>query len=79
MTKEEFINSGRFIYYESFLKKAPNVTLHPDCTDVVEYANGLYIQVLKSGVFYLDTNIYSKSLDEVEDSLWDIELNKNKN
>jgi hypothetical protein len=72
MTKEEFKNSGRFIYRDSFLEKNPNTILHTDCTDVVEYQSGAFIQLLKSGLFYLEDDLSSKSLDEVEDRLWDI-------
>lgn len=72
MTKEEFKNSGRFIYRDSFLEKNPNTILNPDCTDVVEYQSGAFIQLLKSGLFYLEDDFSSKSLDEVEDRLWGI-------
>jgi hypothetical protein len=37
-----------------------------DCTDVVQYEGGAYIQVLKSGIFYLDESFSSRSLDEAE-------------
>ena len=71
MTKAEFINSGHFVYRESFLEKNANTKLHPDCTDVVEYSGGAYIQLLKSGQFYLEDNTLDKSLDVVEGQLWD--------
>lgn len=63
---EKFINSGRFICRESFLDKNPNETLLKQCTDVVEYNNGSYIQLLDTGEFYLDETFKSRSLDEVE-------------
>ena len=63
---DKFINSGRFMCRELFLDKNPNEKLHDDCTDVVHYVGGAYIQVLKSGVFYLDDSFSSRSLDEVE-------------
>lgn len=72
---EKFINSGRFICKESFLEKNPNENLQNDCTDVVHYNNGAYIQVLKSGLFYVDENFSSKSLDESEIKLWE-KINK---
>lgn len=62
----EFIESGRFICKEVFLDKNPNEKLRNDCTDVVHYIGGAYIQVLKSGEFYLDETFSSRSLDEVE-------------
>lgn len=70
MTKAEFINSGHFVYRNSFLEKNPNTNLHTDCTDVVEYSGGVYIQLLKSGQFYLEDNTLDKSLDVVESLLW---------
>ena len=63
---EKFIESGRFIPRVVFLEKNPNEQLLEDCTDVVQYSGGAYIQVLKSGVFYLDESFSSRSLDEVE-------------
>lgn len=72
MTKAEFISSGHFVCRDSFLEKNADVILHPDCTDVVEYKNGAFIQLLKSGLFYLEDDLSSKVLDEVEDRLWDI-------
>ena len=63
---EKFIDSGRFMCRDLFLDKNPNEQLLDDCTDVVQYEGGAYIQVLKSGVFYLDESFSSRSLDEVE-------------
>lgn len=63
---EKFIDSGRFMCRNLFLDKNPNEQLLDDCTDVVQYEGGAYIQVLKSGVFYLDEGFSSRSLDEVE-------------
>lgn len=72
---EKFINSGRFICRESFLDKNPNEVLLKQCTDVVEYNDGSYIQVLETGEFYLDETFKSRSLDEVEVKLWE-KINK---
>ena len=72
---EKFINSGRFICKEEFLDKNPNENLKEECTDVVQYNGGNYIQVLKSGLFYVDENFSSKSLDESEVKLWE-KINK---
>jgi hypothetical protein len=63
---EKLIDTGRFICKESFLQKHPTEQLLKECTDVVAYANGHYIQVLKSGEFYLDETFKSRSLDEAE-------------
>lgn len=56
---------------ESFLEKNPNENLRKDCTDVVHYTGGVYLQVLESGEFYLDSNFKSRSLDEAEIKLWE--------
>jgi hypothetical protein len=68
---EKFINTGRFICKDSFLDKNPNEKLHRKCTDIVHYEGGAYIQVLKTGEFYLDESFRSHSLDEVEVKLWE--------
>lgn len=62
----EFIDTGRFIPRNSFLEKRPNEVLLDDCSDVVEYEGGHYIQVLADGTFYLDKLNFSNVLDEVE-------------
>jgi hypothetical protein len=62
----EFVDTGRFIPRKDFLSKRPNEVLLNDCTDLVHYEGGHYIQVLKDGKFYLDELNQSKELDEVE-------------
>jgi hypothetical protein len=74
ITKEErakIIDSGRFIPRNAFLKNNPNEVLHNDCTDVVLYYDGSFIQLLKTGEFYVNENLSSKSLDEAESMLID--------
>ena len=63
---EKFIDIGRFMCRDLFIDKNPNEQLLDDCTDVVQYEGGAYIQVLNSGIFYLDESFSSRSLDEVE-------------
>jgi hypothetical protein len=72
---EKFISSGRFICKGAFLDKNPDEKLLKSCTDVVEYVNGAYIQVLESGEFYVDETFKSRSLDEAEVKLWE-KINK---
>jgi hypothetical protein len=72
---QRIIDSGRFTERGSFLEKNPNEILHKDCTDVVVYHDGSYLQLLGTGEFYLREGISSKSLDEVERMLF--ENNKN--
>jgi hypothetical protein len=74
ITTEErtrIIESGRFIERSKFLEKNPAENLHKDCTDVVHYYDGSYIQLLKTGEFYLSDDLSSKSLDEAETMLID--------
>lgn len=69
MTKESFINSGRFTDLKTFLNLRPKENLHADCTDVLLYEDGHYIQLLKTGEYFYDNFTHLK-LDEVEDFMW---------
>lgn len=70
ITFDEWKESGRFTHREAFEQDNPSENLHIDCTDVVVYYGGLYIQVLKNGEFYLSPEQTSKSLDDVEKIVW---------
>jgi|TARA_R110000868_G_scaffold55690_3_gene173109 hypothetical protein len=61
-------DTGRFVPAELFILDHPDETLHKDCTDVVVYNEGLYIQALKGDYFYMSCK--SKSLDDIENILW---------
>ena len=69
MKKETFINSGRITDFKTFLNLRPNEALQFDCTDVVLYEDGHYIQVLKTGHFFYD-GFADKKLDNVEEFMW---------
>jgi hypothetical protein len=69
-TKEEFINTGRIVPRLVFESKYPTEYLHVNTTDVVVYAGGSYIQMLKTKGFMLDHKVYVK-LDLAEDVLWE--------
>jgi len=71
MSFKEWQDTGRFINRKSFEQHNVNENLHVDCSDVVLYYGGAYIQLLKSGEFFIDTNNLSKSLDTVEQILWE--------
>lgn len=71
MNKETFINSGRFTDLKTFLNLFPKEHLHQDCTDVVLYEGGNYIQLLKTGEYMFGV-FKDKSLEKVEDFLWKI-------
>lgn len=67
---KDFIMSGRFVTKEYFKEKFPQTKLKRNCDSVILYPHCNYIQVLKSGVFYLNDEHSSKSLDEVEFQLF---------
>ena len=75
----QWIDSGRFIERDRFLGMRPDENLHVDCTDVVLYSGGEYIQLLKTGAFYLDPSTQSHKLKDVEVVLWDKKNNNNLN
>lgn len=69
MTKESFINSGRITDIKTFLNLYPKENLHMDCTDVVLYQDGHYIQMLKSGWYFYDGYQHA-TLEAMEELLW---------
>jgi len=71
MTFDEWQDSGRFVDRKSFETYNPDENLHVDCSDIVMYFGGIYVQVLKSGEFFLDAHSSSKSLDAIEKILWE--------
>ena len=86
---EDFSETGRFIDRRTFEKDNPNVQLHPECTDVIIYMCGFYIQSLKGSVFFISMKetahesdeidrwtFTNESLDEVERVLWNSRVNK---
>lgn len=70
-TFDKWYESGRFVPRDKFTNDNPKENLHIDCTDVVVYLGDLYIQVLKSGDFYLDPNNISRNISDIERVLWD--------
>lgn len=70
ITFDEWKESGRFTNRDSFDKDNPEETLHVDCTDVVVYYGGVYIQVMKTGDFYISPEESSRKLDDMEKILW---------
>ena len=69
-TKEKFIDTGRIVPRVPFENQFPEENLHMDCTDVVVYAGGNYIQMLKTKGFMIDNHVYVK-LELAEDILWE--------
>jgi hypothetical protein len=81
--KEEFIMTGRFMDVRKFAAERPNVELHEQCTDVVTYAGGHFVQLLKDGTYFVkdvlpDETIYfaCAKLVEAEEKLWEKALKK---
>ena len=55
--------------------------LLPDCSDVLVYLDGFYIQVLKDNTFYKrigDEEMQSKDITEVEEFYWNKHVYKYK-
>lgn len=69
MDKNKFLGSGRFMQADKFMKERPSELLHVDCTDVVVYKDGRYIQSLKDGMFLYE-EMKDIKLDVVEDYMW---------
>ena len=69
MNKEKFIGSGRIMDLKSFNVLHPKENLHVDCTDVVLYEGGHYIQMLKNGDYFYD-GFADRALDKVEEFMW---------
>jgi hypothetical protein len=74
ITYDEWQDSGRFVDRKSFEAHNPDENLHVDCTDIVMYFGGIYIQLLKSGEFFIDSKVSGKTLDAIEKTLWDKNL-----
>ena len=88
MTLDDFQSFGRFIPRGRFLDsqtglraKKMNSFLLYECSDVVVYVGGFYIQALKDNTFYKrlgDDSIQSDNIKEVEEFYWDKHVSKYK-
>lgn len=89
LTFDDFTETGRFVDRHTFESGNPNVQLHPECTDVIVYLCGFYIQSLKGNVFFISMKetaqesdeidrwtFTNEVLDEVEHILWNSRANK---
>ena len=85
LTEEDFIKTGRILSTNKFKERVSISTLNPNCTDIILYVGGFYIQVLKDGTFYLEmgdaddpfdmgdmgyTRAESKDIETIEGILW---------
>jgi len=69
-TIEDFRSTGKIVDAKLFTIVRPQEELHADCTDVVTYAGGIYIEMLKSGSFYYRGAIGNCEL--LEQGIWDL-------
>lgn len=89
LTFDDFCETGRFINQSNFSTKINEPPLHPDCTDVVVYMCGFYIQSLKGDKFFINMKetanesdeverwtFSNENLEEVEKILWNSRANK---
>jgi hypothetical protein len=74
ITYDEWQYSSSIVDRKSFEAHNPKENLHVDCTNILMYLGGIYIQLLKSGEFFLDAHISGKTLDAIEKPLWDKNL-----
>lgn len=75
MTRNDFINTGRITDLKTFTNLRPNEKLQSDCTDVVVYQDGWFIQMLKSG-WYFFNGYHHHTLEAMEELMW-IKFNEN--
>lgn len=75
---EMFSNTGRIIPADVFHKNNPKSKINPECTDVIRYLGGFFIQMLKSGRYIYEydakpsikVQIEHNSLDVLELQMW---------
>ena len=66
---DKLIDSGKFTYRKDYLDKNPKAKLLKECTDVIVYSDGSFIQVLSTGMFYLNSSVKNRSLEIVEQEM----------
>jgi hypothetical protein len=69
VSREEFVETGRFVPISVFKDNFSNENLHIDTKNVIVYAGSNYIQVLSTAEFFVD-GFSDKNLEKVEDYLW---------
>tara|TARA_Y100000592_G_C5481421_1_gene325794 strand:+ start:5442 stop:5765 length:324 start_codon:yes stop_codon:yes gene_type:complete len=73
----KIINSN---YTSTYTSEEPQF-LRDDCTDVVVYVGGFYIQALKNNTFYKqvgDDSVQSDNIKDVEEFYWEKHVSKYK-
>jgi len=71
-----FSDTGRFMSAVCYAEKNPDSKIDEDCTDVVHYSGGYFIQLMDSGIFKVNESFSSRSLDEAETYLFKEIINK---
>lgn len=66
LTFDDFCETGRFISRSGFTAVPNDPPLHPDCTDIVVYMCGFYIQSLKGDKFFINMQETANESDEIE-------------
>ena len=69
---EIFSNTGRIIPVDIFINENPNAVISSNCTDVVRYLGGFYIQMLKSGNYIYQFNVEPSTNVQIEHTSLDI-------
>lgn len=74
MTFEMFSNTGRFVPRHSFTNDSPNTLLNSNCIDVVKYIGNFFVQKLKGGWYFFesdDERVRRKNMEVIEKYIWD--------
>lgn len=70
ITFSEWQNSGKFIPAENFREELPDANIHKDSTDIILYFGDIFVQVLKTDIFYVDPGYVSNDIKLAEQELW---------
>jgi len=65
LTLDEFRKSGRFVGKLN-VDLPKNSKLHPDCSEIIVYLCGFYIQVMKDGTFMAIADMDTNESDEID-------------
>lgn len=67
---EEWQISGKFIPSDMFAKEYPLASLNQECTDVILYYGDLWIEVLKTDMFFVRPGFVTNDIKSAERELW---------
>lgn len=73
ITQSEWAILKTIVTAEDFVKDNPDETLREDCTEVIVYVGGYYLQKLSSDVFFINEDIpLIDSIYIAQRELWDL-------